>query len=43
MSHHNLILNPVRMHEAMKTLDAKVAVDKELDEMKYTPAWQESS
>ena len=42
MSHCNVVHKPVPLLQAMKTPDAKAAVDKGLGERKNWSAWQES-
>ena len=42
MNHYNLMRKPIPIHQAMKILDAKAAVDKKWDKLKNLPAWRES-
>ena len=40
LSHHNLVHKFILVHQAMKSLDAKAAVDKEWEKLEKLPAWQ---
>ena len=40
ISQYNMVHTFIPMHQAMQTLDAKVAVDKEWEKLEKLPAWQ---
>ena len=43
MSHNNMVHKPVPIPKAMRTFEAKAALDKEWTKLQKLPAWDEST